>query len=121
MPHGEALRLMSQCHVYVLASRTEGMGRVLLEAMAASRPIVAAAVDGVPTIVRDDDNGLLFEPGSVDQLADRLRKLLRDSQLRLRLSRRGYERARTEFSEDAYARKYYDFLKDVCGPKGVKV
>lgn len=52
----------------VLASQQEALGLVLLEAMAAGTPVVAARVGGVPEIVDDGATGLLFESGDADGL-----------------------------------------------------
>ena len=56
----------------------EPFGRVLLEAMALSKPLVASNAGGVPEIVIDGTTGLLFEPKNVGALAGCLRQLLRD-------------------------------------------
>lgn len=62
--------------LFVLPSLNEGMGRALVEAMAAGLPIVATRVGGVPAIVQDQVNGLLVPPGDADALAEALRSLL---------------------------------------------
>ena len=54
---------MARCRVFVLPSRTEAMGRVLIEAMAMGKTCIASAVDGIPHYVRDEDTGLLFRSG----------------------------------------------------------
>jgi len=56
-----------QC--FVLPSLNEGMGRALVEAMAAARPVVASRVGGIPAIVEDRRTGLLVPPGDADALA----------------------------------------------------
>jgi len=62
--------------VFVLPSLNEGMGRALVEAMAAGRPVVASRVGGVPTVVEDRVTGLLVPPGDADALASAIRALL---------------------------------------------
>jgi glycosyltransferase involved in cell wall biosynthesis len=62
--------------VFVLPSLNEGMGRALIEAMAAARPVVASRVGGVPGIVQDRHNGRLVPPGQADSLAAVLADLL---------------------------------------------
>jgi len=106
VPPAEALRIISSCAVYLLASRTEGIARVLLEAMAAGRPIVAAAVGGTPHCIRDGDNGLLFERENVDQLVEKLDFVLSDPELARRLGTRAAERVTAEFDERAYVRQF---------------
>jgi len=62
--------------VFVLPSLNEGMGRALVEAMAAGRPVVASRVGGVPTVVEDRVTGLLVPPGDADALASAIQALL---------------------------------------------
>jgi glycosyltransferase involved in cell wall biosynthesis len=111
----DALKAMSACAVYVSASRSEAMGRVLLEAMALKKPIVASSVNGVPFYIDDNDNGLLFESENVEDLASKLAVVLGNSALRERLGAAGYERAMSSLDERAYARSFRDMLGSVLG------
>ena len=70
--HEVAMDLMKKCTVFVLPSRTEAMGRVLLEAMAMKKAIIASNVDGIPHYIRHGNNGLLFPSGNDGQLANNL-------------------------------------------------
>ncbi len=63
--------------LFVLPSLNEGMGRALVEAMAAGRPVVASNVGGIPAIVEDRRTGLLVPPGDVVALAAAIDELLR--------------------------------------------
>lgn len=83
----EALEFISRASVLVLPSRCEGMGRVLLEAMAAGVPVIGSNVGGIPSLVRDGENGFLFLNGDVDALERRLRQLLSDPDLREKMGR----------------------------------
>lgn len=56
----------------------------VLEAGALGKPIIAADIGGLPEIVEDGESGWIFEPGSVDELADRLRRIARLPQRDLR-------------------------------------
>lgn len=76
----------------------EPFGRVLLEAMAFSKPLVASGGGAVPEIVADGETGLLFEPGVPEDLARCLRRLLDDPELAARMGRAGYSRLQTRFS-----------------------
>ncbi len=69
----------------VLPSRSEGMGRVIVEAFCRARPVVASRVGGIPDLVQDGVNGLLVEPGDTDALADALVQVLTDRELAQRL------------------------------------
>jgi glycosyltransferase involved in cell wall biosynthesis len=77
----------------VLPSRSEGMGRVVVEALCRSRPVVATRVGGIPDLVRDGDNGLLVEPSDTRALANALVRILTDRELAERLGARARESA----------------------------
>jgi glycosyltransferase involved in cell wall biosynthesis len=100
------LSRIASCSVFVLASRTEAMARVLLEAMAAGKPIVASAVDGIPFYIRDNENGLLFPPEDFQALADKLLKIILDRELALRLAACARERMCAHFDERAFVRNF---------------
>jgi len=108
-----ALKVISACTIYVLASRTEAMGRVLLEAMAAGRPIIASNVGGVPHYISDDDNGLIFSSENVEDLAAKMVRLLNDKELRARLGQKGYQRVFSEFDEMSYLRAFRRMLQSI--------
>ncbi|PYU24127.1 MAG: hypothetical protein DMG32_14595 [Acidobacteria bacterium] len=119
VPAGPAYEAIGACSIYVLASRTESMGRVLLEAMAARKPIIASAVGGVPYYIANNINGLLFHSENIGELARNLVTLLSSQSLRNRLSQKGYERVTAEFDERAYVRSFRRMLHalkdDSCG------
>lgn len=72
--------------VFALSSLREGLPNVVLEAMALHVPIVATRIAGVPRVIQDAENGLLVEPGRVDELTSSLERLLLDASLRSRLA-----------------------------------
>jgi glycosyltransferase involved in cell wall biosynthesis len=74
----EVAEALDRATVLVLPSRSEGMGRVLVEALCRGRPVVASRVGGIRDVVTDDVNGLLVEPRSRQALADALVRVLGD-------------------------------------------
>jgi glycosyltransferase involved in cell wall biosynthesis len=74
--------------------RTEGMPVVCLEAMASGRVVIASRVGGLPEIIVDGHNGLLFEPGDTAMLAGLLARVTNDEELRLSISARARATAR---------------------------
>ena len=74
--------IMQIIDIFVLPSRNEGMGRVLVEAMAAGKPVVASRVGGVPDLVKHGENGFLTSPGDVADLSYYIGRLLADEDLR---------------------------------------
>ncbi|MEQ8718781.1 MAG: glycosyltransferase family 4 protein [Acidimicrobiales bacterium] len=71
----------------------EPFGQVVIEAMAARRAVISTAHGGVPEIITDGIDGTLVDPGDVNALADALRRLVNDQQLRMRLAAAGERRA----------------------------
>jgi glycosyltransferase involved in cell wall biosynthesis len=102
VPYREAARWVRHCSFLVLASRSEAMGRVLIEAAAAAKPRVAADVDGTHTVVSHEHDGLMFKKGDVGGLEAALRRLMGDAELRALLGRTARERALVEFGADSY-------------------
>jgi glycosyltransferase involved in cell wall biosynthesis len=90
------------CHhlfdISVLTSRSEGMPNSLVEAMAAGRPVVATSVGAIPDAVKEGVTGFLIPPGDVDQLRDRLDRLLGDPGLCDRMGAAGKASARDRYS-----------------------
>jgi glycosyltransferase involved in cell wall biosynthesis len=76
---------MDEARLVVLPSRSEGMGRVILEALLRGRPLLAANVGGIPDLVRDGENGVLVEPEPA-AIADALVALLGDPERLERLA-----------------------------------
>ena len=87
------------------ADGQDGIPLVLMEALAVGTPAVASRISGIPELVIDGQTGLLAEPGDVDVLADKIRHLLSDKDLRARLATRGRERIEREFDIAKNARQ----------------
>lgn len=66
---GHKKELLLNSHVYILPSYSEGLPISVLEAMSYGLPILSTPVGGIPEVVRNEVNGLLVEPGNLDQLA----------------------------------------------------
>lgn len=90
--------LMSALDIFVLPSLIEPFGRVLLEAMAAAKAVVASKVGGIPEIVADEETGILVLPGDSKKLADAIIRLIQDSSLREQMGRKGRKRVEELFS-----------------------
>ena len=93
----KAVRYAALFDVAVLPSRWEGFGLVLVEYMIARKPIVAFAVDAIPEVVRNEENGLLVEAENTEALANAVIRLHDDKELCYSLSERGYMIAKNEF------------------------
>jgi len=91
-------RLMQISDLVVLSSRTEGLGLVLLEAMAQRKPVVATRVGGVPEIVVEGETGFLVSSGNPQALASAMGQVLEDPTLLLKLGEAGRCRVEKKFT-----------------------
>ena len=91
------------CDVFVLPSRHEPFGIVVLEAWSAGKPVVVAEVGGLRNLVTEGIDGLFFPTGNADALAARLEKLLRAPALRTALGAAGRQLAGERYSWEKLA------------------
>jgi glycosyltransferase involved in cell wall biosynthesis len=92
-----AYQMLSQIDIVVVPSLWEGMPNVVLEAMAAGRPVVASRIAGMDEVVVAGETGLLCNPGDPHALADAILKLIKDTSLMKQMGRAGYELVRQRF------------------------
>jgi glycosyltransferase involved in cell wall biosynthesis len=105
VPFGpELLDLYRRSHVFVHVSLTEGVPRVLFEAMACATPIVATDVGGVRGALAGGRAGLLVPPNDRGELVEAIGRIADDAELRERLLRRGLELVRDQTLEAQAAR-----------------
>lgn len=83
----EVARALDEASVLVLPSRSEGLGRVIIEALCRGRPVIGSRVGGIADLLEDNVNGLLVPPGDSDALATALRRVLSDRPLVERLTK----------------------------------
>ena len=93
--------LLACCDIFVLPTLKDALPTVLIEALAAERPIVASDVGGVPEIIENGVNGLLVAPGDPSQLADACLQLLKDNELISQIVLAGSKTVRQRFNIDS--------------------
>lgn len=91
----------SSADLFVLPSIQEGLGLVILEAMACKTPVIASCVGGVPEIIRNGYSGILVPPRNAKKLADEIIKLLKDKEKAKLLAMNGYEFVRENYEWNA--------------------
>lgn len=104
--------------VFILPSISEGMSVALLEAMAARLPVIASRVSGTVDIIRHGENGLLFESGDREGLAQCLHVLIARPECRGQLGREARRTVEEQFNLDAAVERYlelYKFLGSATG------
>jgi len=78
--------ILSTLDIFALSSYWEGLPIVVLEAMAASKPVVATDTGGITEVIRDGENGFLVKPGDIAKMAEKVALLLGSRSLRGQLA-----------------------------------
>lgn len=107
--HREMPSHIGRAGIVVLPSRSEAMGRVLLEAMQAGKPRIGARVGGIPSVVDDGRDGLLIQKDSVTELSEAMDRLMSNAELRHGLGRQGQERAERDYT----LARYYELTDEL--------
>ena len=113
VPHKEMPIHVGRCAFVVLPSRSEGLARILLEAMVAGKPRIGSKVSGTPAAINDNEDGLLFESENHVELADKMKLLMSDAGLREKLGNQAHKRALHEFSLERYFREIMEFYSSL--------
>jgi glycosyltransferase involved in cell wall biosynthesis len=110
----EVVKLLHGCELFVLPSRSEPFGIAIIEALACKKPVVATSVGGIPEIIEHGINGILVDPDNPSALAEALRTLLTDNDLRRTLAANGYVTVQRRFCYEntgaAYEAVFFDLL-----------
>ena len=104
--------IMQTFDIFALPSLNEGMGRVIVEAMAAGKPVIASRTGGIPDLVQDGETGHLVEPCDANQLAAAISDLLENPKHGKAMGREGRRRCHL-FSEAAMIAKIDQLYQDL--------
>lgn len=98
--------------LFVLPSIQEGQGIVLLEAQACGKPVVAFGVGGVNETVLQNQTGFLIEPNDIDGMADKMRELLGDHNLRQKMGTAGVRFVTENYTWNLCAQRMLNLYKE---------
>ena len=107
--------VLSSAAIVCLPSYREGLPKVLLEAAACGRPLVATDVPGCREIVIDGGNGLLVPPRDAPALAEAIGRLIKEPGLRADMGRRGRELVEAQFSEERVVAQTLAVYRELAG------
>jgi len=108
---------LAKAQIFVLSSNWEGFPRSILEAMRAGLPVVASDVGGVREAVMEGETGFLVPRGDVGALRARLRQLIMNASLRVKMGQAGRKRFEEQFTFEHMFKKTLEVYEDVLGIK----
>jgi glycosyltransferase involved in cell wall biosynthesis len=101
--------------IFVLPSLNEGLPMTVLEAMAASKPVIATRVGAIPSVIKDGENGLLVASKDSEALQNAVASLLNDPERRRRLGDQAHAWVSQNYTSEAMALKYREMYEEVLG------
>jgi len=99
--------------IFCLPSLQQGLGVVMLEAMALGRPVIASGVGGVTSVIEDNVTGLIVPPSDSRSLGDRIIELLQDRERARRIAATGQQLVRDRFNENRMLDQMIQVYSDV--------
>jgi glycosyltransferase involved in cell wall biosynthesis len=107
----DVVKALDESWLLLLASRSEGTPRVVLEALCRGRAVVGARAGGIPDVVSDGETGLLVDPDRPEEIADTLVRILSDRSLAERLGAGGLARSREwTYTAEEYADRVVELV-----------
>lgn len=113
-------RLMAAADAFVLSSAWEGLPNVVMEAMAAGRPVVATDVGGVSELLEDGETGAIVPPGRAQELARAMDALVEmPEERRVGMGRAGRRVLQERFALDRVMQQWSDLLDELTSRRGM--
>lgn len=115
-PRSDIGHQLQEMDAYVLCTEREGLPISLVEAMATQRPTIVSAVGGIPSLIKDRQNGYLLADLSPTQLADIIRHIRRHPDEAQRIAQQGGRDVRSQFDLSETIQQYMDVFDQVAHP-----
>jgi glycosyltransferase involved in cell wall biosynthesis len=110
---------VAQAHVALMCSGIDTFGRTTIEAMKLGTPVIGARAGGTAELIADGQTGLLYEPGSPEDLAAKIKLLSTDANLRYGLAANALAWAQSSFTRQGFAASFTEAIQDLlpgrCG------
>ncbi len=111
----DVFSIMQQADVILLCSRIEAFGRVTLESMLLGKPVIGTNSGGTPELIKHGETGLLYEPGNISQLIEKIELLIDRPAYRQEIAQKGAEFARSTFTKEQYAGEFHKLMASITG------
>ncbi len=109
--------ILRELHIFLMTSKTEGLGTTVIDALHNSVPVVATRGGGIPELIRDGKDGFLSDVGDADSLASSIRRLLENESLYTEFSRNAKQRS-LDFSAEKMGEGVLEIYRNVKTKKG---
>lgn len=114
LSQGKLAKRMAQAMVFVLPTYSEGLPRVVLEAMAIGMPVIATAVSGIPEVIQDNVTGFLIPAGNEESLAEKLEWVLGYPKEAAEIGRRARVFVQQFFTPERYVDNYKKIFEEAA-------
>lgn len=108
---------LKKADIFARISRSEGLGSSFLEAMAAGLPIVGTPVGGIPDFLTDRETGLFARPDDPQDVAEKIKELIENDDLRAKVAQQGQERVLRDYTWDSVAERMNSIFEKVISTK----
>ncbi len=105
--------IISQADIVLVCSKNEAFGRTILEAMLLKKAVIGTKAGGIPELVEEGFNGLLYEPGDYKQLAMKIEYLLKYGEKIKEFGENGYQFVQENFTKEKSVGKIYEILRHI--------
>ncbi len=109
--YAEVLHFLSSVDIVVVPSRTDNLPTVVLESLSAGSPVIGSNSGGIPDIISDGWNGLLFERENADELSEKIIMLLNDEQKRDEIGRNARKSFEKRYCIDQHCSRFEQMLQ----------
>jgi len=110
VPMNERISFFQKADIFVLPTYAEAMPMSVIEAMAAGLPVISTPVGGIPELIKDGVDGLLFPPGDVKALAEKISFLVNNKKIRIKIGKKARQKAREQMDFSQYTEKLRTLL-----------
>jgi glycosyltransferase involved in cell wall biosynthesis len=113
LPQKEVARYMRTAEIVILPSLSEGLPKVLCEALACGTPVIGTRIAGIDEIIIDEKNGILVSPNNIDELTTSIEKILSSKELSHQYSEHGQKIIQEKFNLELNIKKFIRFFQKI--------
>ncbi len=113
VPYSQVPAALAQIDIFVYPSWHEGFGRSIMEALAMEKAVVATRVGGITDLINDGENGFLIEPHKPEELAEKLKILMKSKELREKFGKAGREWVSKNFEWNEGIKKFANLFLEL--------